>query len=164
MEKTTNEKVVNYYVKNKDLLIEIRKMNETGVFNDTLGKYVLQIVNGLSHRPNFNGYTYIDEMRSEATLAVVKGLKNFNLEKYDNPFAYITQIAWHAFIAYINKEKTKSKTKQRLFDLKEKIEDDFDEFSIKAIDYSLLAGVLITEEQKDNEEDEVFEQFTGEKE
>lgn len=157
MEETNNKNGANYYVKNKDLLIEIKKMNETGIFNDALGRYVIQIVNGLSHRPNFNGYTYIDEMRSEAILAVVKGLKNFNAEKYDNPFAYITQIAWHAFIAFINKEKTKSKTKKRLYELKEKIEDNFDEFSIKAIDYSILAGVIVISEDDEEKKDEEIE-------
>jgi hypothetical protein len=84
---------INYYVKNKDLLIEIEKLQETNVFSDTLGRYIIRIVNGLSHRPNFSGYTYIEDMKSEAHVAIIKGLRNFNLEKSSNPFAYITQIA-----------------------------------------------------------------------
>ena len=63
----------NYYVKNKDLLVEIEKLQQTNQFSDTLGKYIIQIVNGLSHRPNFNGYTYIEDMKSEAHVAIIKG-------------------------------------------------------------------------------------------
>lgn len=137
---------INYYVKNKDLMIEIQKLKDTNVFPEKLGMYIMQIVDGLSHRPNFNGYTYLDEMKSEALLAVVKGIRNFDPYKYNNPFAYITQIAWNAFIAYINKEKTKSKTKNRLFDLKEKIEDEYGENMLQAIDYSPLACVIINED------------------
>lgn len=140
-------KPVNYYVKNKDLLVEIKILKDTEVFTEQLGRYVIKIINGLSHRPNFNGYTYIDEMRSEATLAVVKGLKNFNPEKYDNPFAYITQISWNAFIGYINKEKIKSKTKNRLFDLKDSLDQQCIELG--AIDYSPMADVIIIETEEE---------------
>lgn len=142
-------KPVNYYVKNKDLLVEIKILKDTEVFTEQLGRYVIKIINGLSHRPNFNGYTYIDEMRSEATLAVVKGLKNFNPEKYDNPFAYITQISWNAFIGYINKEKIKSKTKNRLFDLKDSLDQQCIELG--AIDYSPMADVIIIETEEEND-------------
>ncbi len=130
----------NYYVKNKDLLVEIEKLQQTNQFSDTLGKYIIQIVNGLSHRPNFNGYTYIEDMKSEAHVAIIKGLRNFNLEKSNNPFAYITQIAWNAFIAFIGNEKKKSKTKKRLFDLKEIIQEDD---SLCAINYSYYCEIEI---------------------
>jgi hypothetical protein len=93
MEPKTKETKCNYYVKNKDLIIEIEKLKSTNVFSDTLGKYIIQIVNGLSHRPNFNGYTYLEDMKSDAHVAIIKGLRNFDLEKSNNPFAYITQIA-----------------------------------------------------------------------
>lgn len=142
-------KPVNYYVKNKDLLVEIKILKDTQVFTEQLGRYAIKIVNGLSHRPNFNWYTYIDEMRSEALLAVVKGLKNFDPERYDNPFAYITQISWNAFIGYINKEKTKSKTKNRLFDLKDSLDQRCIELG--AIDYSPMASVILVEDTEEEQ-------------
>lgn len=141
--KEVEQKKTNYYVKNKDLIIEIQKLQETNIFSDTLGKYIIQIVNGLSHRPNFNGYSYLDDMKSEAHVAIIKGLKNFNLEKSNNPFAYITQIAWNAFIAFIGHEKKKSKTKKRLFDLKEIIQEDD---SMNAINYSYYCEMEIFED------------------
>ena len=131
----------SYYVKNVDLLKEIVILKETGEFTNQLGKYIIKIVNGLSHRPNFCGYTYIDDMRSEAILSIVKGIKNFDLEKYSNPFAYITQIAWNAFVFFINKEKKKSKVKGRIFDLKDSFEKEF--YELKAVDYSTMCNVII---------------------
>ena len=131
----------SYYVKNVDLLKEIVILKETGEFTNQLGKYIIKIVNGLSLRPNFCGYTYIDDMRSEAILSIVKGIKNFDLEKYSNPFAYITQIAWNAFVFFINKEKKKSKVKGRIFDLKDSFEKEF--YELKAIDYSTMCNVII---------------------
>lgn len=138
---------INYYVKNKDLLIEIEKLHNTNEFSDTLGRYILKIVNGLSHRPNFNGYTYIEDMKSEAHVAIIKGLRNFNPEKSNNPFAYITQIAWNAFIAFIGNEKKKSKTKKRLFDLKEVIQEDD---SMCAINYSHYCEIEIFEDVEED--------------
>ena len=149
MEPTTKESKCNYYVKNKDLIIEIERLKETNVFSDQLGKYILQIVNGLSHRPNFNGYTYLEDMKSDAHVAIIKGLRNFNLEKSNNPFAYITQIAWNAFIAFIGNEKKKSKTKKRLFDLKEIIQEDD---SMSAINYSYYCEIEVFEVDDENPE------------
>lgn len=123
----------NYYVKNKDLLIEISIYKQTEIFHNKLGSMILQIVDGLAHRPNFYGYTYIEDMKSEAHLAILKGLKNFDPNKSSNPFAYITQIGWNAFIAFINKEKKKSKIKNRLFDLQHIILEEDD---MSALNYS----------------------------
>jgi hypothetical protein len=50
-------------------------------------------VDGLAHRPNFYNYTYLEEMKGDAHLAILKGVCNFNAEKYDNPFAFISKIA-----------------------------------------------------------------------
>lgn len=106
----------NYYVKNKDLLIEIKNYKKTGKYNNTLGSMIMLIVTGLAHRPNFYNYTYIDDMKSEAYIAILKGLKNYDAEKYNNPFGFINKCAWNAFIMVIKKEKKKAKTKSILYD------------------------------------------------
>lgn len=108
----------SYYVKNKDLLDEIikykstfkidkdgNKIPGTGKMSDTLGQMIVKIVNGLSQKPNFYGYTFKDDMRSEALLTVLKYLHNFNEEKSSNPFAYITQIAFNSYRRLYNKAK-----------------------------------------------------------
>lgn len=141
----------NYYVKNKDLIWEIQEMRRTGKMSNTLGGYILRIVDGIGYRPNFCGYTYLDEMKSEAIIAVIKGIGNFDCER-GNAFAYITQIAWNAFVACINKEKRKSKTKNTLFDVRMLIEDEYGENNTTAIDYSQYAKIEISETEESTED------------
>lgn len=83
--------------------------------SDTLTKMIMRIAEGVSQRPNFFAYTYKDDMRCEALLTVLKYLHNFNEEKSQNPFAYITQIIYNSFRMYINKQKKHSKIKNQLY-------------------------------------------------
>lgn len=51
------------------------------------------------------GNTYNDEMRSRAIIQLLTVGLQFNEAKSDNPFAYYTRIAQHAFIGVLNSEK-----------------------------------------------------------
>lgn len=137
-----NDKVKhNYYVKNADLMKEIWYLLDTGVITEQLGEYIIQIVDGLSKKPNFYSYTYKEEMKSDAQVAIIKGLHNFDPHKYEypNPFSYITMIAWNAFVNVINKEKRKSNTLSKLYDKKEEILKEVDRES-PTIDYEKYAN------------------------
>lgn len=115
-EKIKPKRVRTHYVTNKDLLEEISKFKESGKLSPALGKMILAIATNLGTKPNFSGYTWLDDMIGDAVFTVVKYLKNFNPEKSSNPFAYITQIVYNAFINYINKEKRHSYIKDALFE------------------------------------------------
>jgi DNA-directed RNA polymerase specialized sigma subunit len=67
-----------------------------------------------ARRPNWSGYTYIDDMISEAVYLCIKYAHNFKPDKSNNAFAYFTQYAHNGFLQYINREKKFSKFK---FDL-----------------------------------------------
>lgn len=47
-------------------------------------------------------------------------MRNFNPDKSNNPFAYITTIMSNAFIGYITKQKKHSQIKKDLFEAREK--------------------------------------------
>jgi len=57
-------------------------------------------------KPNFSGYTYRDDMVSEAVLICIKYAHNFNPEKSNNAFAYFTQCCKNAFVQFIKKENS----------------------------------------------------------
>lgn len=79
-------------------------------------------------------------MKAEGILTVIKYLRNFNPEKSNNPFAYITTIISNSFIGYITKQKKHSQIKKDLFDNKEKF-IEFDKSLAsddRAIDYRLM--------------------------
>lgn len=72
--------------------------NELALAYDKLTKRI-------GSKPNFNGYSYLDEMRSEALLLLIQNGMKFEESKSDNPFAYLTAIAHNGFRSVLNKEK-----------------------------------------------------------
>jgi DNA-directed RNA polymerase specialized sigma subunit len=127
------------YVKNKELYEELLKSKENdNKVSEKLGKYFYLIAKNLSNKSNFTGYTWKDEMISEAVFTCVKYFKNFNPEKSTNAFAYITQICYNAFIIYIKKQKKHSDIKQILYDKKNIINDNESKYTYSSIDYTVF--------------------------
>jgi DNA-directed RNA polymerase specialized sigma24 family protein len=79
-------------------------------------------------------------MRSSAILTVCKYLHNFNLEKSQNPFAYISTICSRAFLQYIAYSKRHGKIKQYLYDRKPTYYEDTDFYHTQAIDYETIVS------------------------
>ena len=106
---------VRNYINNREMhdrLVEYLelcdKAEESGaqlpIVPDYLGKCFLQIATRLSSKPNFSGYSYVEEMRSEGVLTCLKYIRNYNPEKSNNPFAYFTQFIKNSFRQQINTE------------------------------------------------------------
>lgn len=93
------------YLNNADLLVELRKSNEQGRLTEELGKMFLMLVKRYASVPRFSGYSYNTDMQSFALLTLCKVWKGFNADKYNNPFAYFTQIAHNAFHQLDNQER-----------------------------------------------------------
>jgi hypothetical protein len=105
-----------HYVDNKKLyqaIVEYRKVvkeyEEIGKERPPIPRYVgecmLLIAKRLSTRPNFANYPYREEMISDGVENCVCYFDNYNPDRYDNPFAYFTQIIYFAFLRRIQKEK-----------------------------------------------------------
>jgi len=80
--------------------------------NAEFGKMIILIIDRIASRPQFSGYTYLDEMKSlavEHIMSYSHGFDPFRTSKisgqYASAFAYISTIAFNAFIATINKFK-----------------------------------------------------------
>lgn len=104
------------YVTNKELLVELEIMKETGKITPELGKMIMKIASRYATKPNFSSYTYINDMIADAVYTVCIYIHNFNPEKSQNPFAYITQIVSNSFKGFLNKEKKISNTKKELYE------------------------------------------------
>lgn len=78
---------------------------------DYVAACFMQIVTRYGSKMNFSGYTYLEDMRSEALEHCVKYANRFNKEKSRNAFAYFTQVTHNAFIQFINKEKKQATMK-----------------------------------------------------
>ncbi len=123
------------YVKNKDMLEELRLYKQSGTQSELLGEMFLLIARNLSNKSIFSGYTWKEEMISEAALTCVKYCHNFDPEKSNNPFAYFTKYCYNAFIGYIKKQKKHGDIKQCLYDKKDLVESD-NFYTYKSIDYT----------------------------
>lgn len=80
---------------------------------DYIGLCIYKIANKLSNHPSFMNYSYKDEMVSDGIETCIVNIRSFNPEKSTNPFAYFTQICWHAFVQRIQKEKKQQYVKYK---------------------------------------------------
>lgn len=104
--KKDKKKKTTEYVNNKDMLEEIILCKKNGnKISDRLGKMFISISNNFASKPNFNGYSYKDELISNGILACCIAFQNFDPEKSNSPFSYFTQVIFHSFLQILNKEK-----------------------------------------------------------
>ena len=118
-----------HYVNNKEfsqaVVDYVNSVNEARskgkdepVITEYIGKCFLKISDGLSHKPNFVGYTYREEMVMDAVENCIKAIMNYDIKKatrtgLPNAFAYFTQITYYAFLRRIAKEKKQQDIKEK---------------------------------------------------
>jgi len=106
----------HHYVNNKEMLQYIiehranikaakRDKKPTPKIPDIIGKQLYLIAVNLSHKPNFNNYTFKDEMVGDAIENCLLYFNNFDPKRSKYPFAYFTKIIYYAFVRRIQREK-----------------------------------------------------------
>jgi hypothetical protein len=117
-------KKAEHYVNNKEFTAAAAEFNglvreakdagnEPPRMTEYIGECIYKIATRLSTRPNFINYTYRDEMICDAIENCIQYIGNFNVEKSNNAFAYVTQICYYAFLRRIQKEKKQVYIKQK---------------------------------------------------
>jgi len=135
----TTKKQNEHYVNNKEFTEAVAEYSEAVKIAETkgedlprmseyIGECIYKIATRLSTRPNFINYTYRDEMICDAIENCIQYIGNFNREKSDNAFAYITQICYYAFLRRIQKEKKQVYIKQKSIEESGITMDAFDTF------------------------------------
>ena len=97
------------------------KMLDEPRITEYIGTCFLKIAEGLSHKPNFVGYTYREEMVMDGVENCIKAIMNYDVKKatrtgLPNAFAYFTQIVYFAFLRRIAKEKKQQEIKEKYID------------------------------------------------
>jgi hypothetical protein len=109
-----------HYINNQEFyhaIIEYKeklKTNPTERVPEYIGKCILDIARKYSTIPKFSGYSFREEMISDAIENCLLYLTNFDETKYSNPLAYYTQICFYAFLRRIAKEQKQSYIKYKL--------------------------------------------------
>jgi DNA-directed RNA polymerase specialized sigma24 family protein len=124
----------NHYVSNKELFIACKAYSnaykqskldgiETPPVPEDIGHAILQISTRLMNNHNFVGYSFKDEMIADAVYKCIKKVHNFDPEKSDNPFAFLSQISWNSAIERIKIERRQTSIKAKM--VNEKLSSDF---------------------------------------
>lgn len=78
---------------------------ERGRISNRLAQMFMMLADRYSRRNNWRGYSYVDEMRSNALLQLSQVGLQFNEAKGDNPFAFYTTTVRNCFLRIANVEK-----------------------------------------------------------
>ncbi len=90
---------------------------------EAVGEAIYDMSEAMGKRHNFCGYSYLDEMKSDAILNCVKYIHNFNPKKKSDKkgkvsaFGYINMIIWRSFTNRIESEKLEQFLKYKSFEL-----------------------------------------------
>lgn len=110
---------------------------------DGIARQFIALANKLGSRYNFSGYTFRDEMVSNAIFACCAKIRKFNILISNNAFAYFTNVCWRAMVDVINTEEKMSYIKAKSFsaiDMEDALqENDMSDFS----EYAGNAGEFI---------------------
>jgi hypothetical protein len=104
-----------YYVKNKDMYDELVLMKETGEIGEDLHLMFYKMAKAVGTKPRFSGYTWIEDMISDAYLKCCIVAEKFDLEKR-NPFGYFTTVIIHYFWDALQGENKQKNIKARIRD------------------------------------------------
>ena len=117
----------NFYLTREELIREIilskKKHRESNYpkspaecFTQKLTQYLQLMVNRYANKGQWRGYSYIEDMKSDALLTLCQNAFKYNEEKYDNPFGYYTQIIKYSFITFLEKEELVRDIKDSLWE------------------------------------------------
>lgn len=102
-EKSTSTK--GHYVRNADLLPAVIEAKKLGKVTDKLIQMIWMIAERYSHKHNFVGYSFREDMVASAVMNLCNTALKFNPEKSQNPFSYYTTSIHNSFLQYMADEK-----------------------------------------------------------
>ena len=104
-----------YYVNNSQMLNELAIYGKTGVITEELHLMFYEMAKRIGTKARFSGYTWIDDMISDAYLKCCTIVKKFDLDR-TNPYGYFTTVIMHYFWDALAGEHKQKKIKDRLRD------------------------------------------------
>ena len=93
--------------------------NDHGRITPTLANMFLKLAERYSQRSNWRGYTYVDEMRSQALMQLSQIGLQFDESKSENPFAYYTAAITNSFTRILNIEKKNQNIRDDILEMNE---------------------------------------------
>lgn len=102
------KKKIVHYINNQDLVKAIldwqskckvarEQDKEIPQIPNYIGECIIKICKGLGSRYNFQNYSFRDEMESDGIEKCLNAIKNFDIAKTNQAFAYLTMVAFKAY-------------------------------------------------------------------
>ena len=91
--------------------------NDHGSITNKLAHMFMKLADRYSSRSNWRGYTYVDEMRSQALVQLSQIGLQFDESKSENPFAYYTAAITNSFTRILNIEKKNQNIRDDLLEM-----------------------------------------------
>lgn len=104
-EQNKKKRKKNHYAPNKDILEELVKSHEKGQITNRLAELLMAIVDNYAKIHWWNRYSFLDDMKAEALVNLVKNWHKFDMTR-KNPHAYFTKCVFHTFRQTSMKEKS----------------------------------------------------------
>lgn len=82
-----------------------------GQISNNLALMLYKLVERYSQKSNWRGYTWVEDMKSQAILQLIENSLKFDEFKSNNPFAYFTCIVTNSFRGLLNEENKISNIK-----------------------------------------------------
>lgn len=111
-EKSTSTK--GHYVTNGVLLPAVLEAKAAGKVSDKLILMIQKIAERYSHKHNFVGYSYREDMVASAVMNLCNNALKFKPEKSSNPFSFYTTAIHNSFLQYMAEEKKHRKIRDSL--------------------------------------------------
>lgn len=106
------------FIKNEDLLFELEEFSKNQFISEKLHVLLYNLAKNISSRGNWAGYTWKEDMVSDAYLKCLHSLDKFDINKSRKPFSFFSIIIFRYYIDYIKRFK-----KHKI--IIEKLEDEF---------------------------------------
>jgi hypothetical protein len=115
------------YLKEEDLLLELRKCKEDPKHSkEALGEMFISIANNMTRMPSFSNYSDLwkADMISNAVMRCLLYYRNFDESKISKrtnkpvkAFAYLTEICFKSFVEVINQKRRNEKIMERSIEI-----------------------------------------------
>lgn len=93
----------NHYINNDAFVRELKASRKAGQVTQGLGEMFLTLVQAISMHPHFHGYSYREDLVSDAVIVLCRAAVKFDLRR-KNPFAYFTTTAKFALGRALKRE------------------------------------------------------------
>ncbi len=93
------------FIDKAELYDEIVRCQHSGECSNALGEMLMLMAHRYRLSPSWRFYSYAADLESAGLLNLLSAWRKFDPEKFDNPFAYLTQCLYHSFLGLALAEK-----------------------------------------------------------